>query len=162
MGRISRHWMFMEMARVASLRSTCARGANGAILVDRGTFNVVSTGYNGPPQGKPHCSHSTCGENIWEHTCTRSWHAEYNAIHRCAIKDIPNGLNMYTTSSPCPSCATEIFYSRPMIKEIYFQHRYHKIDHLKELVEHYGIKLFQVTPNYVVDFLEGQIIDEVL
>ena len=45
---------FYEMAHVVAGRSVCLSRQIGAVLVRDGKF-VVSTGYNGPPVGYPHC-----------------------------------------------------------------------------------------------------------
>ena len=76
--RISRDLMFMMMAEAAARRSTCRRLNVGAILTYQN--NVVSIGYNGPPPGEPHCYGGDCGVPM----CTRSIHAEFNAIVRAA------------------------------------------------------------------------------
>lgn len=51
--RISWDDYFLEMARVASLRSMCFRRQVGAVIVRK--KYIVSTGYNGPPQHQPNC-----------------------------------------------------------------------------------------------------------
>lgn len=44
-----------EMAVLMARRSTCSRGAVGAVAARDG--RVVSSGYNGAPAGMPHCDH---------------------------------------------------------------------------------------------------------
>lgn len=45
---------FMEIAEVVSKRTKCLSRKIGAVIVrDK---SIVSTGYNGPPRGVPHCS----------------------------------------------------------------------------------------------------------
>ncbi|HNQ43785.1 MAG TPA: deaminase, partial [Candidatus Cloacimonadota bacterium] len=75
---------FMQMAFLASKRSTCLRRAVGAALVRDN--QVISTGYNGSPKLSPHCSETGClreqlnvpsGE---KHELCRGVHAEQNAI----------------------------------------------------------------------------------
>jgi len=100
--RISRDQYLMEMARVASKRSTCKK-RNGAILVRGG--RVISTGYNGSPPGQPHCIDDGC---ILDNTrrCTRTIHAEMNVILMAARYGISTeGAILYCTTAPCPLCS---------------------------------------------------------
>ena len=46
---------FLNMAKLAALRSTCKRRQVGCILVDSNN-HVAATGYNGVPKGFKHCS----------------------------------------------------------------------------------------------------------
>lgn len=113
MTRISRDHMLMSAAKVFSERSTCNRLHVGAVIAREG--RILSSGYNGPPKGFPHCNHSPDdGE------CFRATHAEANAIvfaarYGVAIED----TSLYTTHSPCIRCAhliinsgiTQVFYN---------------------------------------------------
>ena len=46
---------FYQVCKIISLKSPCFSRKIGAILVrDK---SIVSTGYNGPPRGTPHCGH---------------------------------------------------------------------------------------------------------
>jgi dCMP deaminase len=45
----------LAIAGQMSTRSTCTRGNAGAVLARRG--RILSTGYNGAPEGMPHCEH---------------------------------------------------------------------------------------------------------
>ena len=56
--RPSKDEYFMEMAILASSRSTCLRRKVGAVLVKEG--HVLSTGYNGAPKGLEHCEVTGC------------------------------------------------------------------------------------------------------
>ena len=105
---------FMEMAELASTRSTCLRRRVGAcIVVDR---HVIATGYNGAPRGLKHCSEmGSClrtelgipsGER---HELCRALHAEQNAIIQAATlgQSIEGGV-IYITHQPCIICAKMI------------------------------------------------------
>ena len=77
---------FHSMCQAASLKSPCLSRQIGALLVRDNS--IVSTGYNGPPRGIPHCGQdrciqddyllrlakesgiSTCAD-IWFNTCPR-------------------------------------------------------------------------------------------
>ena len=58
MKRPSADQYFMEMAKLASSRSTCLRRHVGAVIVK--DKHVLSTGYNGAPRGVSHCEEKGC------------------------------------------------------------------------------------------------------
>lgn len=90
---------FMGIATLASSRATCTKRHVGAVIVrDK---MVLSTGYNGAVRGLPHCT-DVGHEGEF---CTRSVHAEANAIvqaARCGTRT--DGADVYTTASPCLNC----------------------------------------------------------
>ncbi|MBI5420389.1 MAG: dCMP deaminase family protein [Deltaproteobacteria bacterium] len=100
----------MDMAKLASRRSSCLRRAVGAVLVkDR---RVLSTGYNGVPSGVTHCEVTGClreklgvpsGER---HELCRGLHAEQNAIIQAAFHGVSiRDAVLYCTTLPCIICA---------------------------------------------------------
>jgi dCMP deaminase len=100
----------MDMAVLASRRSTCLRRAVGAVLVkDR---RVLATGYNGVPSGVTHCEVTGClreklnvpsGER---HELCRGLHAEQNAILQAAFHGVSiREAVLYCTNLPCIICA---------------------------------------------------------
>ncbi len=92
---------FMNMARQASTRSTCARKHVGAVIVRERT--ILSTGYNGSIRGMPHCDE--VGHEMEAGHCVATIHAEANAIIQAARNGVNiSGAEMYTTASPCWSC----------------------------------------------------------
>ncbi len=102
---------FMEFARVAAKRSTCLRRQVGAVLVrDK---HLLSTGYNGAPAGLKDCLEigSCLREELGvpsgeRHELCRAVHAEQNAVIQCALHGVSTkGSTLYTTSSPCITCA---------------------------------------------------------
>jgi dCMP deaminase len=111
MGRPSRDEIGLLLARTWSLRGTCGRRRVGCVLMNaRG--EELSTGYNGPPTGRPHCLDTggehdrACagrmepsGTNL--HLC-EAIHAESNALMRC--RDIWSIDTCYCTASPCDDC----------------------------------------------------------
>lgn len=110
MTRPSNDEYFMEMAHLASKRSTCLRRKVGAIIViDK---RVLTTGYNGAPKGLPHCEETGClreqmnvpsGER---HELCRGVHAEQNAIIQAAVFGVSvKGATIYITNYPCSVCA---------------------------------------------------------
>ncbi len=96
---------FMDITLAVSKRSTCLRAQVGAIIVK--DKRILTTGYNGAPQGLPHCLEEGC-EMIGGH-CVRSLHAEQNAILQAALHGVAlKGGTIYTTHQPCHTCAKMI------------------------------------------------------
>lgn len=71
---------FMNIAKGVSTRATCPRASVGAVIVK--DHRIVSTGYNGAPAGKPHCTEIGC--DIVDNHCIRVIHAEVNAVCEAA------------------------------------------------------------------------------
>jgi len=153
MQRISRDQMFMMMAEVAAMRSTCRRLAVGAVLVDK-DHNFISMGYNGPPSGEPHCTGNDCGNPF----CTRSDHAEANAIER-GNPDAWHNLRsctLYVTASPCEHCWEKIVNTKS-IGRVVFKNEYRISGHLKGTS--CGIQVEKITASgYVTDFITGRLV----
>lgn len=144
--RISRHSMWMDIAEVASRRSTCMRANNGAVLVsDR---NIVSIGYNGPPSGEPHCTGSNCAVNG---KCVRSIHAEHNAIRRCPSPFLVGEMDLYCTMSPCSDCTQRIIEHN--IRRIFYRYPY-RTGLYMGIFRMHNVGVFRVTQS-------GDLIDEV-
>lgn len=112
--RISWNEYFMEMAKLAAKRSTCLRRQIGAVAVK--DKHILSTGYNGPPPGHPHCEElGGClreqmkvpsGER---HELCAAVHAEQNIICQAALHGIAlAGAIIYCTAQPCSICAKMI------------------------------------------------------
>lgn len=104
----------MDITQLVATRSTCLRREVGAIIVkDR---HILSTGYNGPPRGVPHCDElGGCLRERMKipsgqrHEICRAVHAEQNAIIQAAKMGITvEGAEMYITTQPCFICAKMI------------------------------------------------------
>ena len=101
---------FMDMAILASNRSTCTRRQVGAVAVKDN--HILATGYNGAPTGERHCMETGClreslkipsGE---KHELCRGVHAEQNLICQAAVHGVSlEGSTIYCTHSPCYICA---------------------------------------------------------
>ena len=92
---------FMNIARVASSRSTCERKFVGAVIVRDKT--ILSTGYNGSIRKLAHCSEA--GHMMENNHCVATIHAEANAIIQAAKNGVCiDGGTIYTTASPCWPC----------------------------------------------------------
>lgn len=96
---------FLAIAQVVSTRATCARRRVGCVLVDVDN-HVLSTGYNGPARGQPHCFDSPCaGAGLPSGSgldACESVHGEANALLQCP--DVRRVHTVYCTDSPCIHC----------------------------------------------------------
>jgi len=110
MSRPSWDEYFMAIAYQVATRSTCIRRKVGALLVrDK---RILTTGYNGPPSGLPHCIDVGClREKLGvpagqRHELCRGLHAEQNALIQAAIHGVSvKGATLYCTHYPCSLCA---------------------------------------------------------
>lgn len=101
-------WLWSEL-------STCSRLSVGAVLARDG--RSLGSGYNGAPEGLPHCYHAPESEL----PCTASTHAEANVIGYAARNGVATkGSTLYITHAPCYACSglilaagiTRVCYSR--------------------------------------------------
>ena len=104
--RLNKHEYFLQIAQVVAMRATCPRRNVGCVIINRHN-HIISTGYNGVPKNYPHCLDTPCGgedapsgESL---NCCMATHAEQNALLQC--KDINSIKTIYTTLSPCITCA---------------------------------------------------------
>ena len=91
--RVDKNNYYLDIAESVLERSTCARRAFGAVIVNND--EIISTGYNGAPRGRKNCDDlGYCmreklniprGER---YEMCRSVHAEQNAIISAARKDV--------------------------------------------------------------------------
>lgn len=138
----------MEMAVLASKRSTCLRRHVGAVLVKDN--QILSTGYNGSPKGIAHCAQVGClrqqmnvpaGQN---HELCRGVHAEQNAIIQAGLNgSSTKGAVLYCTHQPCSICARLVINAE--IRTVYVANTYP--DALAEqLFSEAGVELIQYNP----------------
>ena len=86
---------YIEIAKAVSLRSTCLRKHYGCVIVKNG--EILSTGYNNPARGEPHCGQCTkcnSGKDVETYLSCPSIHAEQNALLSAARKDMI-GADLY-------------------------------------------------------------------
>lgn len=145
MERLNWDEYFMEMADLASKRSTCLRRKVGAVIVKDN--QVLATGYNGSPKGITHCADSKNGcmrEKLHipsgqRHELCMAVHAEQNAIIQCAVNgNSTKGSTIYVNTSPCSLCLKMIInagITKIVTRELY-------PDELsKQLLEESGIEI---------------------
>lgn len=113
----------MEMAQVASKRSTCLRRSVGAVLVKN--KRILATGYNGTPKGLAHCEEVGCLREQMNvpsgkmHELCRGIHAEQNAVIQAAVHGVSvDGATLYCTHQPCVVC-TKILINAGIARIVY-------------------------------------------
>ncbi|WP_222932693.1 deoxycytidylate deaminase [Nocardia yunnanensis] len=101
---------FLQIARTASIRSSCERSKVGAVVVrDR---RIRSTGYNDSPAGTPGCEScprrtSGCEPGSSYDTgpgACHAIHAEGNALIHADREDLVDAT-LYITRAPCGGCS---------------------------------------------------------
>jgi len=104
---------FMDITKVVATRSTCLRRQVGAVIV-KGK-RLLTSGYNGAPQGLRHCGEAGCLRTVRavpsgeRHELCRGTHAEQNAIVQGALYGVAiEGATLYCTHQPCTSCTKMI------------------------------------------------------
>lgn len=148
--RPSRDHVLIQHALLAAERGTCSRAKVGAIVALEG--RILVTGYNGAPAGMPHCDHPcTCQFQVdgvpvghlkgcaAGEPCEIAVHAEANAIAFAARHGVALlGATIYTTTSPCHTCAKLIINAG--LERLVYHVRYRRSDGL-DLLENAGIAL---------------------
>ena len=115
--RLSKDRYFMKIAELVAQRSTCPRRDVGCVIVDNNSY-IKATGYNGVPRGYTHCNEENCGaDNIDQ--CL-AIHAEQNALLQC--ENINSVAEIYTTTSPCLTCAKMI--ANTSVKRVIYKEQY--------------------------------------
>ena len=134
---------FMNIARLASTRSTCLRRQVGAVIVK--DKKILATGYNGAPSGLKHCLDLGClreklgipsGER---HELCRATHAEQNAIVQAATFGISiKDSIIYSTAHPCILCSKLLINAG--IKRIIIEDSYPD-EMSREMLKEAGVKI---------------------
>ena len=147
---------FMGVALLASQRSKDPSTQVGACIVD-GDKRILSTGYNGFPQG---CSDDEFPWNRDENKGETKYqfvvHAELNAILNASGKKLAGSI-VYVGLFPCNECAKAIIQSG--IKEVvYLSDKYHNTPAMsasRKMLDAAGVKYRQIKPtkaSIVLDF----------
>ena len=132
-GRPDRIDYYMHIAMAVRRRANCIGNRVGAVLVrnDR----IISTGYNGTPEGTRNCDEGGC-ERCARREQYRSAHgydvcicvhAEQNALLSAARFGISvEGASIYTTMRPCFGRTKELLQAR--IAAVYYMHEWQHPD----------------------------------
>lgn len=154
-GRPAYDEYFMGVAYAIRERANCLGYKVGAVLVlhDR----VISTGYNGTPEGMPNCDEGGCarcaarvrsGSRKPKYASGTGYdvcicvHAEQNALLAAARFGIPvDGGLIYTTIQPCFGCLKEMVQAR--IAGVRYRHPWSHPD--KNLKPQYDILRIRFT-----------------
>jgi dCMP deaminase len=108
---------YLNIALAVSQRSTCLRKHYGAVLVKNN--EILSTGYNNPPRGEPHCWKCTkcdSGKDLSTFETCPAVHAEMNCIISASRQemlgadlylagyDVKSGEPVECEAWPCEIC----------------------------------------------------------
>lgn len=93
---------FIEMAKLASKRSSDAQTKHGCVITDKSN-RVLGVGYNSFPTGMP----DEILPNLRPNKYRWMVHAERNALSNCSLR--PEGGVAYITGPPCFDCAKSMY-----------------------------------------------------
>lgn len=153
--------IYMNLAAMLSLKSTCRRGRAGCVVTR--DSRIISTGYNGVPSKREECiEREECRQkgtklrvfmDLWSQPidyeiktegCFDSIHAEANALGFCAKNGIQTeGSVVYLTGPPCKSCAQLMVSSG--VKTVFFKDVPYRNDDGIVYCQLYEINLVKVT-----------------
>ena len=137
---------FINIAKEIAFASKCVSKQVGAVIVKDG--RVLSTGYNGTPNGYQNCCDYWQGNYTKEHhewSKTYEIHAEMNAIIWAARKGIAiEGATIYVTLEPCSECSKNLIASG--IKRIVYEKSYEHTNStiVSKFLEDNGVKIEQI------------------
>lgn len=151
MDRPSFESIYMSFALSLEKRSTCDRKQVGCVVVSEDYQHVLGIGYNGNIPGGDNCC-----ENPTEASNCGCEHAESNALLK-VVADSKTPKILFTTWSPCRSCAKKILIKQG-IKHVYYCRRYKDLSSLK-LLEDSGVETSQVGVNVTFHTVESGLID---
>lgn len=128
-GRVTWDEEFMNLAIMASLRTSCKHHRTGCIITDQ-TKRVIALGYNGSTEGDLHCCDVGCAKvegnpKTGKLERRRGSHAEINAIINCQDTKRLRGASLYTVLFPCYDCMKAI--NNAGIKEIVYLEEYKRV-----------------------------------
>lgn len=133
---------FIKTALLISQRSKCVSKKVGSVITR--DSRIISTGYNGSPQGFTNCNEKFSCESF-DREAHHSWsnkyetHSELNAILFAAKNGIPlEGSEIFVTLHPCDQCIKNIMQSG--IKKIYYLFDYDKFDKNNDMLNHLEIE----------------------
>ena len=129
--------IYLNFARIISLRSTCSRLQVGCIIASSDNNRILAIGYNGNYPGGPNICDSDepgkCG----------CYHSEQNALIKLDYNDLTQKI-MYVTASPCVMCAKGILLAG--IKEVWYTDQYRDTSGI-QLLQKNGVTVIQRSPD---------------
>ncbi len=140
--------IYMELADTLAAKSHCVKIRVGAVITQ--DTRIVSLGYNGPPAGTHNCDEEWPDEGCPRSAkggCSLALHAEENAIlYAAKNKQNLDGATLYTTLSPCLSCARLIYTTG--IKKVFYVDSYASFKGLDKeegilFLETFGVEVHQ-------------------
>ena len=123
---MNRPELMMEIASLIKTRSTCARLQVGVVITNPEMTRILSYGYNGNYRGGP----NICDDSSREGDCG-CIHAEVNALLKAPYD--PHNLILFTTHTPCLSCAKVILNAE--IHTVYYGSEFRSLAGLHLLME---------------------------
>ena len=130
---ISKDLFFIQIADAVSVRATCLRRRYGAVIVSE-DGRIVSTGYNGAPRTRKHCTdlgiclreakHIPSGK---QYELCRSVHAEANAIINGNPLDIKNGTLYLAGTDVATNKPTASIYPCAMCQRMILNAKIHRV-----------------------------------
>jgi dCMP deaminase len=136
------HDVFMITAFLFASKSHCVSHHVGAVIVKNN--RIISTGYNGTPEGLPNCDEvfDPFNFNREEHhlwSKDNEAHGEMNAIGFSSKNGTnTDGADMYVTISPCNDCLKNIIPAG--IKNVYYLYLYDKVDFNPTLLKKINVR----------------------
>jgi dCMP deaminase len=139
---------YLRIAHAVRLRASCDKRLVGAVLVQEN--RIISTGYNGTPEGMTNCNQNGCyrcahpdmyesGEGYDVCICV---HAEQNALLTAARFGIGvGGSDIYTTLAPCFTCMKELLQAN--VKNVFYLGKFRKYDNDLDLQVKHLVRQFR-------------------
>lgn len=153
--RPSRDTFWFNLAAQYATRATCPRASMGAVLVkfDR----PFGFGFNGAPEGEPHCLED--GETLAEHLalehCTRTRHAEINALRNAWLPPFGATLYVWGNRPICAHCADRL--REAGVTDIRHDYGLPSLDELAHEISAWGAATFTAsTPESTAEHLRRE------
>lgn len=154
MYRTPRAVHFMNLAVEHAKRSTCFRLNVGCLIAHN--KDIIALTHNGPPRGSPHCAGAACeGASSG---CTRSTHAEINALDSLSEGMRMWSFDVFVTHSPCVECISQLDRAG-CFRRVFFQTEFRDTSRLEWLASR-DTEVYKITPSgYITKFPTLQLID---
>lgn len=155
---------FLGLAFCVAERSIDSQTKHGCIIVDENTHNILSLGYNGPPQK---CKDDSKIPTTRPDKYLWMAHSEANAIFNCRFKT--ENMVAYVTGQCCPTCLLSLWQFGVQKVVMVDGHGSHTItqnelEWEKDFIEQTGIIVEKVKPNldWLIDVISGRVREFIL